>query len=95
MSRKEVGFLQKGRFNQVRTRSSHSMDGVRLGSSPLEGCLAGLIKTKKCMCSRIQTSLFLATLLEENSDRCNTRKEGYTTIFNTELFVRAKRQEMI
>ena len=33
------------------------------------------------MCSRIQTSLFLATLLEENADRCNMHKEGYT-IFN-------------
>ena len=57
--------------------------------------MAGLIKTKKCMCSRIQISLFLATLLEENADRCNTHKEGYTMIFNTELLVRAKRQEMI
>ena len=56
--------------------------------------MAGLIKTKKCKCSRIQTSLFLATLLEENADRCNMHKEGYT-IFNTELLVRAKRQEMI
>lgn len=94
MSRREVGFLQKGRFNQVRTRSSRSTDGGAPWFSTFGG-LAVLIKTKKGMCSRVQTFLFLATLLEKNAEGCNAHKEGYTRVFNTELLVRAKRWEMI
>lgn len=86
MSKREAGFLLKGRFHQVRTRPSHSNDGCTLVQCLWQGRLAVLTsRTEKCPCPRILTFLFLASVLEKNADRWDAHRERCATTFRTEF----------